>query len=265
MTNPMPVVEFDAPAVNPAGLGLYAAATVFDTARPSRILAGVNVRPYNCSEAFGTWPTDPCADPDPELRKFGVRPESGEPFEPLQPWAYDECGPGVTDEESRARAAQTLRLQEPLLVESAFATRLLADAGAVPGGIGTATDLADAIGQLEVALGETGYQGYIHASRYWAPQASQYRWDSQTGAVLKTPLRHSWVFGGGYASVLGNTLVATGPVFVWRDELTVNTTFDYRVNIKASVAERTVVVGYECIIAAVTIGGGAGEGKGEGE
>lgn len=253
MTNPMPPVEFDAPAVNPAGLGLYEAATVINTSRPSRILAGVNVRPYNCSDAYGTWPTDPCADPDPELRKWGVRPEPGDTYEPVQPWAYDECGPATTDQEASARAAQTLRLKEPLLVESAFATRLLADANALPGAIPTVPTLGEAIGFLEEALGEEGYLGYIHAARRWAAPATAYRWDNQTGAVLKTPLRHSWVFGGGYASVLGDTLIATGPVFVWRDEQTVQTTFDHRVNLRVAVAERTVVVGYECLIAAVTI------------
>lgn len=252
MTNPMPPVEFDATAVNPAGLGLYEAATVINTTRPSRLLAGYNIRPYNCSEAYGTWPTDPCALPDPELRKEGDRPVPGDTFEPVQPWAYDECGPGTTEEESRARAAQTLRLHEPLLVESAFATRILADATAL-GPIPAAPDLATAIGMLEEELGEAGYLGYIHAARRWAAPATQYRWDNQTGAVLKTPLRHSWVFGGGYASVLGNTLIATGPVFVWRDEQTVQATFDHRVNLRVAVAERTVVVGYECLIAAVTI------------
>lgn len=252
MTNPMPPVEFDAPAVNPAGLGLYQAATVADTARPSRILAGVRIHPYNCADGYGTWPTDPCADPGAQ-RKEGDRPGPGEPFAPVQAWAYDECDLTTTDDESQARAAHTLRLREPLLVESAFAARLLADAAALPGGIGTATDITDALGYLEETLGETGYLGYIHAARRWAAPASGLRWSAQTDAVLTTPLRHRWVFGGGYGSVLGNTLVATGPVFVWRDELTAITTVDQRVNLKASVVERTVVVGYECVIAAVTI------------
>lgn len=252
MVNPLPAVEFDAPAVNPAGLGLYEAATVINTVRPSRILGGVNVRPYNCSNSFGTWPTDPCIDP-PGSKKEGDRTAPGDTFEPIQAWAYDECDPVETDEQSQSRSAQTLRLHEPLLVESAFATRLLTDAAAVPGGIGTATDLADAIGQLEEALGEEGYLGAIHAARRWAAPATQYRWTDQNAAVLRTPLRHSWVFGGGYASVLGDTLVATGPVFVWRDELTSLSVLDERINRRASVSERTVTVGYECIVAAVTI------------
>lgn len=248
MTNPMPAVEYDAPAVTPAGLGLYEAATVINTTRPSRILAGVNVRSFNCAQSFGTWPTDPCADPG-TARKEGDRPELGDPFPPVQAWAYDECDPQETDPQSAARAQQTLRLQEPVLVESVFADRILTDAGTPE----TVSSLVDAIGVLEEALGETGYTGNIHAARRWAAPASQFRWDNQTGAVLKTPLRHNWVFGGGYGSVLGNTLVATGPVFVWRDELTSQTVLDPRINRKATVAERSVVVGYECIVAAVTI------------
>lgn len=252
MPSLMPAVEYDAPAARPAGLGLYEAATVTNTARPSRILAGVNVRPFNCAESFGTWPTDPCAAPPTGRRKAGDRVSPRDTFKPMQLWAYDECDPVETEEQSAARAQQTLRLQEPILVESAFGARLLADAAA-GGAIPTVKSLAEGIGVLEEALGEAGYGGYIHASRRFAAPASLYRWDNQTGAVLKTPLRHSWVFGGGYGSVLGNTLIATGPVFVWRDELTSKTVLDPRINRRATVAERTVVAGYECLVAAVTI------------
>lgn len=257
MPNPMPAVDYEAPAVNPAGLGLYEAATLINSSRPSRILAGVNIRPFNCSDSVGTWDIDPCADPG-ENRKEGDRLPPGATFLPTQIWAYDECDLVETDDQSAARAQQTLRLQEPILVESYFGARLLADAEALPGTIPTAASLAEGIGVLEEALGETGYSGYIHSSRRFAAAASQYRWDNQTGAVLKTPLRNTWVFGGGYGSVLENTLIATGPVFVWRDELTSKTVIDPRINRKATVAERTVLVGYECIVAAVTIDPGAG-------
>src|SRR4051812_23382570 len=134
-------MEFTAPAVAPAGYGLYDAAVVADLPDPApgtrdRFHGGVHIRPVNCSESFGTWPTDPCADP-PDILKEGDRPTSDVTFAPIQPWAYDECDPQETDVQSQALALQTLALQERLLVESDFAATILTDAGAA----GTASSL----------------------------------------------------------------------------------------------------------------------------
>lgn len=249
MANPQPPIDFDAPAVNPAGFGLYSAAQMVDTGNKSRIYAGVQFRPsVNCAANAGTWPSEPCPDIT-GLKKEGERPTPGDPFDPVTVWAYDECRADEPEADVLARANQTLRLQEPLLVESAFATRLLADAGAPT----AATSFTDAIGKLEEFMGEQGYNGVIHLSRRFAAVASQYTWGSQSGSVLRSPLGHQYAFGGGYGDVLGNTLVVTGPVTVWRDDVSSRAALDARTNLRAAVAERTILVGYECSVLAVAI------------
>lgn len=259
MTNPLPPVEFDALPVPSSGYGLYSAATIFETGQVARELGGVELRPYNCDEGFGTYSTDLCSDDEPAEKAPGDR---GEPvlFDPMVVWAAAECAPDQTEAEQMARARQIRTLKEPLLVESAFATRLLADAGAPT----VVPDLASAIGVLEEFLGEQGYNGYIHAARRWAAQASQYRWTNQTGPVLRTPLDHGWVFGGGYSDTLGNTLIATGPLYIWRSApfeqvITTgsHTTGAYNNSVYA-LSERVITVGYECAVLAVTIGDAEG-------
>lgn len=250
MTSPLPSLEYDAPPVNPAGYGLYDAATII-TAENGGLRVGqdVQIRPLNCETAFGTWPADPCEVVDPELRKEGDRVDGADPFEPVVPWAYDECDPQETNTESQSRALQTLRLREPLLVESDFATRLLIDDGAPV----VVADIVEAVSALETELGEAGYLGVIHASRRWAAYAAQAQLIVRSGPILRTPLGHTWVFGGGYDAVLGATLVATGSVTVWRGGAVVNTALDPSINRRLSVAERNVVVGYECLVTSVTV------------
>lgn len=253
MANPLPPFEFTAPALAPAGFGLYDVATIVDMPQPGtndpRVYGGVHIRPVNCSQAFGTWPTDPCAAPPRDTTKHGDRPTSNLVFEPVQVWAYDECDPQGTDEESQALALQTLRLQERLLVESAFAAVLLAQAGAA----GAATTLVDAVGSLEETVGEWGYTGVIHAARRWAAVAADDEQAKLIGSDLRTLLGNRWAFGGGYASVLADTLVATGPIYMWRYAPFVQTALDPSINRRASIAEQLIVVGFECAAAAVTI------------
>lgn len=340
-------VEYDVPPINPQGLGLYAAGSVIPTGKPSRIIHGVRLRPFNCSTSAGTWPTDPCANPfaaqqvaitgsptggtftlttrglttaaiarnataeavasalnalegvdvtvtggpgpgtpwvitflEPQgprplmvadgsgltggtapavdvtsthtgILKTGNRNAALDPFAAVQPWAFDQCDPQETDAQVIARATQTLRLQEPLFVESAFASRLLDDDGTP----GTADSLLDAISQLDVALGLAGYTGVIHASRKFAAFAANNSLiiGSAASSVLRTPLGHVWAFGGGYDDVLGDTIVATGPISIWQDDLFTQAALDPNTNTRIAVAERTVVVGYECFISSVTV------------
>lgn len=261
MTSPLPPVDYEATPVNPAGLGLFAASSVIPTGRPTRIQAGVLIRPINCETAYGTWPSDPCADPG-VLRKEGDREPGLPAFEAIQPWAYDECDPLETAEGTRRRANQTLRLHEQSLVESTFAARLLTDAGAAA----SATSLAEAVALMEVRLGEMGLLGVFHASRRFAAFAARAGLLFGSGSVYKTPLGHSWAFGGGYDSVLTNTIVATTPTTIWQDEASVFDTLDPNINRQVAIAERTFVVGYECSVGAVTVpwpapdGGGSGGG-----
>jgi hypothetical protein len=254
VSSPLPPFVFRALPSPPAGFGLYDAASyVFDIPNPSdndqRVFGGAIILPVNCSDSYGTWPSDPCAAPPDDTKKEGDRPTTDLVFEPLLPWAYDECDPQEPVEESQALALQTLTLKERLLVESDFATRLME--GVSPG---TAPTLVDGIGLLEEELGATGSLGVIHASRRFAAEASTLRWTNQSGPVYKSPLGHNYAFGGGYGDVLGNTLIATGQLYLWRYPATVITTLDPATNRLATIAEQVVVVGYECFVAAVTIG-----------
>ncbi len=249
--DPLAVI-FDAPAVPSQGYGLYAAATLIDTGEvPRELFAGVDIYPYNCDTGFGSFSPDICTD-SPE-KAPGSRGELSH-ADPLVIWAAAECAPDQSEATQMGRARQIRTLQEPLIVESAFAAPTLTDAGAA----GSATSLMDAIGQLEVFLGELGYNGYLHASRKWAVEAGFLNAANGT-AVLRTKLGNTWVFGGGYDSALGNTIVATGQVFAWRSapfERVVTTgshvTAKYN-NTVYALSERSVTVGYECGVHAVTI------------
>jgi|SRR5688572_15268562 len=251
-TTPLAVV-YDAPAVPSQGYGLYAAATLLSSgAAPRELLAGIDLYPFNCDTGVGSYAPELCDETPPE-KTPGARPEPLH-FDPLVVWAAAECAPDQTEDEELARARQIRTLHEPLIVESAFAAELLTAAGAPA----AATSLMDAIGQLEVFLGEQGYAGYIHASRKWAVEAGFLN-AAAGSAVLRTKLGNTWVFGGGYDSALGDTLVATGPLTVWRSdpfEHVVTTgshvTPAYN-NTVYALSERVITVGYECAVHAVTI------------
>ncbi|MGW5920780.1 hypothetical protein ACWFPY_17485 [Nocardia fluminea] len=251
----MPAIDFDAPPLNPSGYGLYAAATVIEMSGPDRHLGGVDIRPFNCDDGFGTYSAELCDPDETPAIKAAARALPGNTFAPVVVWAADECAPDQTEDEIMTRAAHTRTLHEPLLVESVFSARLLADAGAPT----VVPDLATAVGVLEEFLGEQGYNGYIHAARRWAAPLTQYRWTNQTGPVLRSPLGHGYVFGGGYSDTLGTTLVATGPLFVWRNSPMnqVVTTGSHAVaefnNTVYGMSERIIVPAYECGAMAVTI------------
>lgn len=252
-TTPLAVV-YEAPAVPSQGYGLYAAATLLDSgAAPRELLAGIDIYPFNCDTGVGSYTPDIC-DTTPPDKAPGVRPDPLH-FDPLVVWAAAECAPDQTEAEEMARARQIRALHEPLIVESAFATRLLADAGAPV----FAASLEEGIGLLEEFLGEQGYAGYIHASRRYAVAAGNLK-AAIGSAQLRTNLGNTWVFGGGYGSTLGTTLVATGPVTVWRSapfEQVVTTgshnTPAYNNSVYA-MSERVITAGYECAVMAVTIG-----------
>lgn len=248
MTNVLPPVLHDAAPVNPPGFGLYAAATVTDLSGPSRLLGGVSLRIYNGIARTGDWPADITAEPD--LTKDPGRPDQWtEVFETVVGWSAVEAEPTEPVDELRARAEHGLILTESHHTEAAIVPRLLADAGpaaAVPG-------LAAALGQLEQALAAAGLPGVIHAPRRYAALAAQANLLVRGSGAHRTPLGNTWAFGSGYADGLGDTLIATSPVTVWRDPLVVNDTLDPDRGARYAVAERAVAVGYEHAVAAVTI------------
>lgn len=254
MTAPAPEtlnpVEFEAPLVNPDGIGLFQATTFPGADAVPRWLAeGVRIRPHNYdTENTGVWAAPWCGDPGTET-KDGTRPALEDPFAPIVVWAYDECdltAPSRTEVETRAR--QNLRLREEPNVEREFAGRLLLDVTPT-----TAASLIAAVGTLEEALAATNTVGQIHASPRWAAVAADAGLITRTGGALLTPLGHTWVFGGGYPPVLGNTLVATSPTFGWQGPVEFHGVIKSEHNKFAAVAERATVIGYEKAIAAVTV------------
>lgn len=251
-------VIYDAPLVNPSPQGLYAATTWTETTGPPRWLAeGVQIRPWNYGgeNAFGVWDADWCAGPtgsDEGDLKTGVRPDMHpEPFPAITVWAYDECDlTAPSQAEVRARAQQVLRLEEQTAVERSFAGRLLSDAAAA--GIASRSTLAEAVGYLEGQLAKTNTVGVIHAGAQWAAVGGPDVVLS-SGTALRSQLGHKFVFGGGYVEGLGDVLVATSPVFGWRDAVAVRETVDAQRNTFVAVAERSVVIAYEHLIAAVAV------------
>lgn len=255
MTTLAPVV-FDAPLLNPAPNGLFAATTWQTDAGPLRWLAsGVDIRRYNFGgeAAFGVWEAGwdaAASDLTPADIKTGDRPTSLDAFTAVTTWAYDEGAMADwSQEEVRARAEQTHRLQEPNAAETAVAARLLDDAGNPE----TAVDIVAAVAILEAALAVTNTVGVIHASAKWAAYAAQQQLVVRSGAALKTPLGNTWIFGGGYVDGLDATLVASSQPFGWRGPVTVRDGFTVEHNRYGAIAERSLVIGWEAVVGAAVI------------
>lgn len=256
---PLPV-PFEPPLLNPTGFGLFAATTWTEIGsdQPSRHLGGVEIRPvgnYGGEHASGVWNAPWCGEPTPGQTKTGTRPDILDPFDPITVWAYDECD---LTEPSRAEvqdhAAQILRLEEQVMVEREFAERLKLDAADL-GDPQTATTFRQAVGYLEGAMALTNTLGYFHVGPQWISQT--FGLVVKSGTRWVSPLGHIWVIGGGYVEGLNDgthdMIVATSQPFGWRDQPQLRTAIDERANVFAAVAERSVVVGYEAVVAAVTI------------
>lgn len=254
MTTPvLDVVHQEVPPVNPAAIGLYAA-TDWLTDEENRWLNGVEFRgtSYGGEDAFGLWEGHYCDEPTPGQKKEGTRPDYLPPFYPVTVWAYDECDlTAPSRAEVRARVKQIIRLQDQTAIEREFANRLLEDVDALPGTVPTAVNLKKAVGYIEGELAKTNTVGYIHIAADLVAEETGLFLGS--GTVRKSPLGHTWVIGGGYVDALGDTLVATSKPYGFRYEHEVRDAIDEKANIFAAVAERSVLIGYEAAIAAVTI------------
>lgn len=256
MADLAPVV-FDAPLVNPAPIGLITATAWTDEEGPLRWLAkGVDVRVFNYGgeDAYGVWAASWLAsqsDLDEEVNvKIGERPEDPDTYLPMTSWAYDQGNlMKYSQDEVRKRAEQVHRLQEPNGVEAHVATRLLADTTA-----SSVADIVEAVSKLELELAKTSTVGMIHAGAQWAAKAAAAQLVRVSGTKLVTPLGHTWVFGGGYATALGDELVATSPTYGWRGPVDVRDAVNTEHNQFIAIAERSLVVGYEAAVAAVDIG-----------
>ncbi|AAQ12090.1 major capsid pentamer protein [Mycobacterium phage Mutante] len=256
MTTPTPpvldVVHYEVPPVNPSPNGLFPA-TTWISDPDNRFFNGVEVRGpnYGGEDAFGTWEGHYCSVPpmgEDDQRKDGARPDILDAFDPITVWAYDECDPTAPSRaEVLARAAQILRLEEQVAIEREFANRMLTDAGTPA----AAATLRLAVGYIEGVLALTNTLGFIHIGAQWV--ATDPDLFIGNGGVKRSPMGHTWVIGGGYVDALGDTIVATSQPYGWRNEPVTRGALDAFENNYAAIAERTVLIGYEALIAAATI------------
>lgn len=188
--------------------------------------------------------------------KFGHRPAILLPFDPITVWAYDECDlTEASREEVIDRSQQILTLEEQVGVEREFAQRLLLDANDLPGSIQTTVNIALAIGYLEAQMALTGTMGYFHVGAQWASAMTSFNnLLSKQGTRYVSPLGHVYVFGGGYVDGLDSTIVATSQPFGWRNAPITTAAIDtVHKDVFAAITERSVCIGYEHVISAVTI------------
>lgn len=266
----LPATIFDPPLVASSPIGLYQH-VVWPTqdidgdndgdndTEPYRffLTEGVAFRPHNYGgeDAFGVWGASWCTDPDsidPSDYKQGDRPDVSDltPFVPQTVYAFDHnyCGDlhAEARQEVRDRAQHNFDLLEQIAAETQFSARLLDDAGS-PASVDS---LDEAVGQLEAAMSKTGTTGLFHINPFYA---SVLHTSLLIGPDGKSPMGHTWVFGGGYVDGLENTIVATSQVFGWRGATQANEATYLPLNQFIAVVERTVLLGYEKLIAAVTL------------
>ncbi|UXE04389.1 major capsid pentamer protein [Mycobacterium phage Funsized] len=266
MTTPTPVkppvldaVHFEAPNLPPALPGLFAA-TAWQNDPDMRWLNGVVIRGanYGGAGASGVWDQPWCSVPPIDLaeedRKYGERPDIADRFDPATVWAYDECDLTMPSRrEVEARARQVLTLEEQALYERVFAQRLNEDAADV--GIESFPNIKAAVSYLEGQIAKTNTMAFLHVAAD-VPAATDMGMFTKSGTVRVSPSGHTWVIGGGYVgpeSLWPGLIVATSQPFGWRDAVTTRTAIDQYHNRFVAVAERTVLVGYEAVIAAAQI------------
>lgn len=239
----------------PPPRGLYDVVTwVQNGVTPLRFLEGLQVRQSNVGldAQFGVWGEDWCADPDSITgSKQRNRPDAvTADFEAITVYGWDanQCGDltGDSRAEVRARATQVLALTEQNAAETSLASRLLSDA---PTPVAAAT-ITEAVSALEVDLAKAGVSAVLHASPKWAAHTVE----SRTNVNGRSPMGHTWVFGGGYADTLGDTIVATTALYGWRGPVSVRDATTYELNQYSAVAERSLLIAYEAAVAAAKVG-----------
>jgi hypothetical protein len=236
------------PLANSAPGGLYGAATILEN--NTRLQFGMKVETANCGPSW-VWPIDcDATPPDPSPKgEEGRNDWTEHTFSGDVIGSHDDCSALVPAAEAAQRAEQLLRLHESVRVEQELVPRLLAMADTPT----TVTGLVAAVGALEEAVAGFGFTGVIHAAPHLAAALYAAQLVRTVNGKPVSPLGHRWAFGAGYAELDG-TLVATGPVVVHRGPVIPSSGPDYPHNERLDVAEREVVVTWECWTTAVTIG-----------
>lgn len=262
-----PSIQFDPQPREPVRSGLFTAITNGDAwtdvgeAANRFSINGVQIRTinYGGEASTGVWGGGWCGNPGPGTGEKGygaVRPEFPNPFDPIIVWAWDACDfSDRSRDEVERNAALWLSLQAETDVEHAFSVRLLSEAGAPL----TSTSFLDAVGKLEAEIAKTSLPGFIHANPYYLPYAAAAQLLIRDDGEWVTPAGTVWVFGGGYVDGLDDVMVATSQPYGWRDAPALTTgavepsggvTW---ANLYVAMAEQTFAVGYEKLIAAVTV------------
>lgn len=247
-----PQVDQDAPASVPAGYGLLAAANVL--AGDERMgMFGVDWEPSPCSPAL-YWPGACTTGAPPAAKTFHDRPAriTTDPF-PIY-WG-EECGT-IAFEDTDARVRAGLAQGESRAVEA----RIWGELGADSVDLGVGRGIVDALGHVEEELGDRlGVRGLIHAPIRCAAHAAESGLIRYDGPVMRTPLGHTWVFGGGYDPAGGAPppdgamLVGTGPTTLWRTPVfTQGPILDRSTNRYVAIAERIYMAGWDCAAVRIT-------------
>lgn len=251
-----PAITFDPPLAPLLSDGLYNHVIWPDEGGAPRFLlhTGVVIRPhsYGSATGFGVWEAEWSAKPDDITQvKKGERPDTTNlsPFTPETVFGadhnYNADLTAAAREYVRERAARNLERNDQTAAERQLAVRMLADAGTPTAAIG----IVDALSKLESAIAKTGAPAFIHASAGWSAHFS----NAQLLSGITTQLGNTVVFGGGYVDGLGDTLVATSQVYGWRGEVQTAESIEEKHNYFVAVAERSVLLGYEKLVAAVKI------------
>lgn len=261
VANRLAPLRYTVPLLNPSPLGLYGAVEWIsdddnnENDTGNRHLNGVEVRGanYGGENASGVWePAYYCSEPVPGQIKAGERPDILDPFDPVTVWGYDECDASARSRaEVEDRAAQIVRLREQVDVEKEVGARLLLDATEAVGAPILQPTLRHVVAFLEAAIAQTSTEAYIHVSAFWPAIDPDLFIKSGTRRV--SPSGHTWVIGGGYVETLGATMIATSKPFGWRNEITTRPAYEHSSGIYAAIAERTVTIGYEAVIASAAI------------
>src|SRR5690625_1797492 len=258
MTAPtgLPPVHRTEPAANPAGGGLYSAATLVDEPDPPRLSGGVLLESTNTG-AHGRWSpgtdSEPADDKGGELRGLPERT-----FPATVVWASDDRRiVGVSEEDAELAARQTLRIAEPVQVEDFLAQLMLEriDATHETGADG-ADGLIEALAHVEATAGASGLPLTVHAPRHAAAHAASKGLVVRRSDRLETPVGNRWAFGAGYAA-LGEQLVATGPVTVYRSRIEPSVALQLADNSRMSLVERDIAVTWDgpLVAASISLGG----------
>lgn len=241
-----PRIETAAPASQPAGYGLLAAAQVL-AAPENAGLFGVDWEPAPV-EIAQYWRGACRDDPDPGSKVFYDRP-GRRVSDPFPVYWGEECG-SVAFENTNGRVLTGLAQGEGRPVEARVWQLLFDDPDTVD--LEQGRGLSDAVGHIEEELGNRyGVRGIIHAPARVAARAFEDNLVRWRGETPLTPRGHTWAFGDGYDPASGNpptdgaSLVGTPPVVLWRTPVaTLGPVLDRSTNRYVAIAERIYIAGW---------------------